>query len=172
MKQVEGFQGKSQYGDDINKRFQPSACGPVTAFTILRHHFHDSGIQVNDLYRMLGGTRIGLFKWRFIRNLRKLLGSGWRVEKCRIEEMKEEINEGRPVAAKFDKWFSFHWFGNYAFDYHWVPVVGYKECESGLILLVHDNGGRNRESRIREIAYEPNRPILSFVKIRKTTAEK
>ena len=172
MKRVEGFQGKSQYDAEIDRRFRPSACGPVTAFTILRHHLHDSRIEVNDLYRMLGGTRIGLFKWRFIRNLRKLLGSGWRIEACGIEDMKLEIAEGRPVAAKFDKWFTFHWFGNYAFDYHWVPIIGYKESNSGLILLVHDNGGRNRESRVREIAYEANRPILSFIRIRKTTAEK
>ncbi|WP_252503965.1 C39 family peptidase [Sporosarcina sp. Marseille-Q4943] len=172
MKHVEGFQGKSQYDDEIDKHFQPSACGPVTAFTIIRHHLLDTGMQVNDLYRMLGGTRIGLFKWRFIRNLRRLLGSGWRVEECQIEDVKKEIDEGRPVAAKFDKWFSFHWFGNFAFDYHWVPVIGYKESESGLILLVHDNGGRNRDSRIREIAYEPNRSILSFIKIIKTTADK
>lgn len=172
MKQLEGFRGKSQYDNEIDKRFRPSACGPVTAFTILRHHMLDSGIQVNDLYRVLGGTRIGLFKWRFIHNLRKLLGSGWSVAECRLVDVKLEIDEGRPVAAKFDKWFTFHWFGNYSFDYHWVPVIGYKETDNGLILLIHDNGGRKRESRIREIAYERNRPILSFIKIRKTTAEK
>ena len=170
MKKVEGFLGKSQYDLEIDKRFQPSACGPVTAFTILRHHVHDSGIKVNDLYRMLGGTRIGLFKWRFIRNLRKLLGSEWKIEECGIEEVKCEIAEGRPVAAKFDKWFTFHWFGDFTFDYHWVPVIGYKEDARGLVLLVHDNGGRNRESRIREIAYEANRPILAFIRIKKTTA--
>ena len=172
MKQVEGFQGQSQYDDEIDMRFQPSACGPVTAFTILRHHLDDSSINVNGLYRILGGTRIGLFKWRFIHNLRKLLGSGWKVEQCSIEELMEEINEGRPVAAKFDKWFTFQWFGDYAFDYHWVPVIGYKEDDRGIILLVHDNGGRNRESRVREIPYEPNRSILSFIKIAKTTADK
>ncbi|MCG7345440.1 hypothetical protein MHZ92_14985 [Sporosarcina sp. ACRSL] len=171
MKQVDGFLGKSQYDAEIDKRFQPSACGPVTAFTILRHHRSDSGTNVNNLYRLLGGTRIGLFKWRFIRNLRKLLGPGWTVEKCGVEDVKSEIDEGRPVAAKFDKWFSFRWFGTFAFDYHWVPVIGYKESDIGLILLIHDNGGRNRESRILEIAYEPNRPIVSFVKIAKTTAE-
>lgn len=171
MKQVEGFQGQSQYNDEIDIRFQPSACGPVTAFTILRHHLHNSTINVNELYRILGGTRIGLFKWRFIRKMRKLLGSGWKVAHCTIEELKEEINEGRPVAAKFDKWFTFHWFGEYAFDYHWVPVIGYREDDSGLTLLVHDNGGRNRESRIRAIPYESNKPILSLIKIRKTTAK-
>lgn len=172
MKRLEGFQGKSQYDDEIEKRYQASACGPVTAYTILRHHLPDSLIQVNALYRLLGGTRIGLFKWRFIRNLRKLLGSGWRVEDCGIDELKEEINAGRPVAAKFDKWFTLRWFGEYAFNYHWVPVIGYKEDDNGLTLFIHDNGGRNRESRIREIPYEPNRPILSFIKITKTTADK
>ena len=170
MKRVEGFQGKSQYDGEIDKRFQPSACGPVTAFTILRHHLDDSLIEVNDLYRMLGGTRIGLFKWRFIRNFRKLLGAGWRIEECGIEDMKLEISEGRPVAAKFDKWFTFHWLGKYTFDYHWVPVIGYKEDARGLVLIVHDNGGRNRESRVREIPYDVNRPILSLIKISKSAA--
>lgn len=98
-----------------------------------------------------------------------MLGPEWIVADCDIEGLKNEIDEGRPVAAKFDKWFSFHWFGKFVFDYHWVPVIGYKESENGVILIVHDNGGRNRDSRVREIPYEPHKDILSFVKITKTT---
>ncbi|MDW0113510.1 hypothetical protein QT711_09950 [Sporosarcina saromensis] len=166
---IRNFKGKSQFDDDIAERYRQSACGPVTAFLLLRHQSLD--YHINELYRKLGGTRIGLFKWRFIRNLRKLLGTGWIVEACTIDAVKVELANGRAVAAKFDKWFSFHWFGTYSFDYHWVPVIGYKETQSGLLLLVHDNGGRHRASHIREIPYEKNRAILSFVKVEKTTAD-
>ncbi|MDN4608806.1 hypothetical protein [Sporosarcina highlanderae] len=170
MKLIDGFIGKSQYDNDIDERFRPSACGPVTAYTILCHHMHESSKSgIDNLYHMLGGTKIGLFKWRFVRRMRKVLGPDWIVEDCNLSGLRKEIDEGRPVAAKFDKWFTFHWFGKYVYDYHWVPVVGYKETSAGVVLIVHDNGGRNRNSQVREIAYEPNKPILSFVKIAKTT---
>lgn len=169
MKILHNFIGKSQFDDDIHVQFRASACGAVTAYTILRHHLKATAdIYVNDLYRQLGGTKIGLFKWRFIRNLQKILGSHWIVKECSTEELLQEIDAGRPVAAKFDKWFSFHWFGKFNYDYHWVPVIGYKKSKQGIVLIVHDNGGRNRESRIREIPYKPNRQILSFIKIKKT----
>lgn len=171
MKNLDEFAGKSQFDDDIDTQYQPSACGPVTAYTILNYYLHDTAVlHVNDLYRQLGGTKIGLFKWRFVRNLQKLLGSHWLIEECGIEELQQEIDEGRPVAAKFDKWFTFHWFRHFSYDYHWVPIVGYKKSKHGIILIAHDNGGRNRESRLREIPYGPNRKILSFIKIQKTTS--
>ena len=172
MTVLKRFVGKSQFGDDIEERYKASACGPVTAYTILNYHHYDTGhLPVNVLYRLLGGTKIGLFKWRFIRNLRKLLGPSWLIQQCAIDELMLEIDAGRPIAAKFDKWFSFHWFGTFSYDYHWVPVIGYKLSEQDLILIVHDNGGRQRESRIREIPYGPNHNILSFVKIKNTTAD-
>ena len=69
------IQGKSQFDPDIRPTYQPSACGPVTAFIMLNHHLPSTSLyDVNELYRLLGGTKIGLFKWRFIRNMRKLLG--------------------------------------------------------------------------------------------------
>ncbi|MBB4826465.1 hypothetical protein HNO89_003725 [Sporosarcina luteola] len=164
------FNGKSQYDADIDPKYRPSACGPVTAYTILRHLNEHTDINVNELYRKLGGTRIGLFKWRLLRNLQKLLGSAWQVEPCTIEELQKEIQHGRPVAAKFDKWFTFHWMGTYEFDYHWVPVVGYERSGDDIILLIHDNGGRHRDSRLRRVSYQLNQSILSFVKIKKTAA--
>lgn len=172
MKILHQFIGKSQFDADIHAQIRASACGPVTAFTILKHHLSDTtNLHINALYQQLGATKIGLFKWRFIRNLQKILGSHWIIKECSIEELQHEIDVGRPVAAKFDKWFSFHWFGNFSYDYHWVPVIGYKKSKQGIVLIVHDNGGRNRESRIREIPYEPNRQILSFIKIKKTIVD-
>ncbi|MHA6259984.1 C39 family peptidase [Sporosarcina sp. CAU 1771] len=158
--------GKSQYDSDIDERLQSSACGPVTAFVLLNHLFPDAiPFDVNELYRKLKSTRVGLFKWRFIRNLRKLLPQNWTIAECDWQEMKRQIDEGRPVAAKFDKWFSFQWRGSFAFDYHWVPVIGYELVEDDLILVVHDNGSKNRNSSIRKVSYKQNQSILSFIKI-------
>lgn len=166
MKTMLEIEGKSQYDSDIEERFRPSACGPVTAYVILRHIL-PSGCphNPNDLYNLLGGTKIGLFKWRFIHAMRKLLGKEWSVSTCGIEEMKQELLEGRPVAAKFDKWFRLRWRGQYEFNYHWVPVIGFEERGDETVLIIHDNGGRNRGSMIRQVSYKRNRPILSFVKI-------
>ena len=99
--------GKSQYDEDINERIRSSACGPVTAHVLMEYiSYHACPYDVNELYRRLGGTVVGLSKGRFIRNLRKVLGPDWKVNQCTLEELKRQIDEGRPVAAKFDKWSS------------------------------------------------------------------
>ena len=160
------LQGLSQFDNSIRTQYQPSACGPVTALTILRYWMPNScPYDANQLYQSLGGSRIGLFTWRLKRNLRKLLGPNWEINTCSVEEAKEELISGRPVACKFDRYFSFHWFGSYEFAYHWVPLIGFEENENGLTLIFHDNGGRNRVSRIREVSYEKNQDVLTFVKI-------
>ncbi|MFX3673897.1 MAG: C39 family peptidase [Paenisporosarcina sp.] len=159
-------EGLSQYDNSIKSHYKPSACGPVTALTILRFWLQkDYEYDVNQLYRLLGGTRIGLFTWRLKKNLRKLLGPTWEINTCSLEDAKAELREGRPVACKFDRYFTFHWLRSYEFSYHWVPLIGYEENENGLTLLIHDNGGRNRESRIRYVSYKKNKAILTFVKI-------
>lgn len=158
--------GLSQYDKSIKTEYQASACGPVTALTILRYWMPDScHYDGNQLYRLLKTTRIGLFTWRLKHNLRKLLGPSWEINTCSLEEAKLELLEGRPVACKFDRYFTYHWFKSYDFAYHWVPLIGFEEKEDDLSLIVHDNGGRNRESRIRRISYAKNQEILTFVKI-------
>lgn len=165
MKLLHNFQGKSQYDPDILIKYRPSACGPVTAFVILRYLLPSQPLPtVNELYRLLGGTRIGLFERRFVRNMRKLLGKQWTVKACDVQEAKRQLDLGRPVAAKFDKWFRFQWRQSFTFNYHWVAVVGYEEDDNGLRLLVHDHGGRNRPSQVRSVPYASNRKIVSFIK--------
>lgn len=158
--------GLSQYDESINAQYQSSACGPITALTILRYWMPNSSpYDANQLYRLLKTTRIGLFSRRFKHNLRKLLGSSWEIDSCSIDEAKSELLEGRPVACKFDCYFSFHWFGKYEYAYHWVPLIGFEENENDLTLILHDNGGRNRESRIRNVSYKQNQDILTFIKM-------
>ncbi len=159
-------EGLSQYDDSINTDFQSSACGPVTALTILRYWMPNAcPYDANQLYRILGTSRIGLFTWRLKKILQKTLGPSWEINTCSIEEAKAELLEGRPVACKFDRYFSFRWFSSFDYSYHWVPLIGYEEAENSLRLLIHDNGGRNRDSQIRHISYEKNKDILTFVKI-------
>ena len=160
---LEGF---SQYDASIDENYHASACGPVTAWSILRFWMPNScPYQINQLYGLLGGTRIGLFTCRFKRNLRKLLGPNWTIESCTIEEAKAELLAGHPVACKFDRYFGLRWFSKFEFAYHWVPLIGFEEKENGLTLILHDNGGRNRASQIRHVSYEDNKDILTFVKM-------
>lgn len=170
IRKLLNVEGKSQYAEEIKESFRPSACGPVTARVIMDQFPPNTcPYDVNELYTRLGGTRIGLGKGSFIRNMRKLLGVEWTVATCSIDEVKRQIDNGLVVAVKFDKWFTLRWRGNYEFDYHWVPIVGYEEQNSDITLFIHDNGGRNRPSQLRSISYKRNEPILSFVKIEPKT---
>ncbi|AQQ55016.1 C39 family peptidase [Planococcus lenghuensis] len=159
------FRGQSQYDAAIHPRLQGSACGPVTVAVILQHH-EKNQIVVDDFYKQIGGTRIGLFTWRMIRRLRRSLGSRYHIAKAvSLEDVKQELLAGRPVAMKFDKHFSFRWFQKPAYRYHWVPLVGFHDEEDDVTLFFHDNGGRGRESRLRKTSWKRNRDVLSFVKI-------
>lgn len=159
-------QGYSQYDSSIQPEYQASACGPVTAYVLLNYLFPNANsYQPNDLYEKLGSTKIGLFTHRFVRNMLKLLGADWHIERCSLHNALDELKNGRPVALKFDKYFSLHWNKKYTFAYHWVPLIGYELVNDELFLIIHDNGGRNRESRIRKVSYAENAPILTFVKV-------
>ncbi|MFC4411405.1 C39 family peptidase [Chungangia koreensis] len=164
MKVLLEVEGQSQYSEQIDERYRNSACGPVTASILMKHHGQER-LSANELYKLLHTTKIGLFKRHFIKNMRRILGNEWIVEETLIEGVKKELCAGRPVAAKFDRYFSFRWMSTFEFSYHWVPVIGFEETEYDLCLYIHDNGGRNRSSRIRKISYSKNAAILSFVRI-------
>lgn len=158
------LQGKSQYDASISPNYRNSACGPTTAHVILQY-LGASTLSVNHLYKMLGCTKIGLFRWCFIRNLRKYLPT-WDVRSCTLKEALQEIDAGRPVAMRFDRYFSLQWRNKKsAYAYHWVPLIGYEIHNDELSLIFHDNGGRNRDSEIRITYYKDNVRVLSFVKI-------
>ncbi|MGO1060513.1 C39 family peptidase [Planococcus sp. FY231025] len=165
MKVLIPFAGMSQYDKKIDEKLRGSACGPTTAATILRHH-EKKDWDVNDVYQALGTTRVGLFTWRLKRNFRKLADKRYKIEKAAsLEEVKSELAAGRPLAVKFDRYFSFRWFSKPVFNYHWVPLVGFEEKPDDLILYVHDNGKRNRPSKLQAVSYGANKKFLTFVKI-------
>ena len=165
MKVLLPFEGMSQYESVIDPQKRGSACGPVTAASIFR--FHENEIfEINEVYRLLGTTSIGLFTWRLLRNFRKIAGSRYKLETTRsISEVKEELLSGRPLAMKFDRYFSFRWFAKPLYNYHWVPLIGFEDKGDDVILYFHDNGKRNRPSKIRTVSYHSQRTVLSFVKI-------
>ncbi|MBD7908888.1 C39 family peptidase [Sporosarcina gallistercoris] len=166
MQILKQFQGRSQYESSIDRRLRSSACGPVTVSVILNFlNVPLSRVPVNKLYKFLGTTQIGLFSWRLVHRLQKLLGTDWDVRKCSVSEALQELESGRPVAAKFDKWLSFKWSGQYEFDYHWVPVIGYAKNADDVILTIHDNGSPTNPSTVRFVSYRKNQEVLSFVKI-------
>lgn len=155
----------SQYNKEVIPQYKNSACGPTTVFVILKYHGYEQLCDINTLYKLLGGTRIGLFTWRLIKNLRKHLGSNWSISRCTLAESLKELEAGRPVFMKFDKYFTFQWLAKPTFKYHWVPLIGYEIQGNELYLILHDNGGRNRDSQIRKVRYAENYKILSYVKI-------
>ena len=164
MKQQLSLQGKSQYDASIKPHYRNSACGPTTIHVILRY-YDETAPSVNALYKLLGCTKIGLFKWRLIHNLRKLLPT-WDIRKCSLKEALQEIDAGRPVAMRFDRYFSLQWFDKKStFAYHWVPLTGYEVQNDKLVLQFHDNGGQNRDSQIRTALFQNNENVLCFVKI-------
>ena len=162
--------GMSQYSSAVRADYQNSACGPTTAHVILNYLNKDEATptkDINELYTFLGSTKIGLFKWRMIRNLRRLLGEKWCIEECTLTEAIQQLRAGNPVAVKFDAYFTGQFFSKKKpmFDYHWVPLIGYEIKNNELYLIIHDNGGRHRDSQIRSFNYDDNRKVLSFVKI-------
>lgn len=165
MKRVISFQGLSQHDEAIYKKYRASACGPVTAAAILQFH-EGLNIGINQLYRLLGATPIGLFTCRLLRNFHKIAGTRFEAKRVwDIEEVKEELLAGRPLAMKFDRYFTFHWFSKFAYSYHWVPLIGFKEEAGDVLLYIHDNGQKNRPSKMRTVSYMENRKVLTFVKI-------
>lgn len=173
MRVLLDVQGMSQYSSAIRAEYQNSACGPTTAHVILNYLSKDEIVptmDINKLYTFLGGTKIGLFKWRMIRNFRRLLGENWTVEECTLAEAIQQLRAGYPVALKFDAYFTGQFISKKKpmFDYHWVPLIGYEIKNNELYLTIHDNGGRNRDSQIRSFHYDDNRKVLSFVKIQPT----
>ena len=171
MRVLLNVNGSSQYGSNVRPEYQNSACGPTTAHVILHYLCKDdetiASLDITALYKQLGGTKIGLFKWRMIRNLRRILGEGWIVEECTLTQAIEQLRAGNPVAMRFDVYFSGQFLSKYKplYKYHWVPLIGYEIIDDELYLTIHDNGGRNRDSEIRTFKYDDNRKVLNFVKI-------
>lgn len=165
MKVLLPFQAMSQYAEEIPEAMRASACGPVTAASILRYH---EGIApgIGELYKQLGATKIGLSAFCLTRRLQKLAGPRYTIKRVQsIERVKQELMAGHPLAVKFDRYFSFRWRQKTTFAYHWVVLAGFEETEDDILLWIHDNGQKNRPSKLRAVSFRDNRDVLSFIQI-------
>lgn len=171
-----------------------SACGPATLAALMEYwhthkgrlfipgagHFASKAAHINYIYTRHGGKPWGMSVSSFVRGLRAYIREAAPRGTITSEQLavsvfndigryQAELDCGRPVALKFDKWFSLRWRGSYVYDYHWVLGIGYEENEDGsCTLIVHDNGVRHpgrgyTTGRERRIPYEPNRAILTMV---------
>lgn len=170
-----------------------SACGPATMAALTEYwntqlgmdfirgkgHFHSKAAHINYIYSHHGGTALGMSTRCFVKGITAYIKasiSPKEEHKLSIttfndfDVYKAEIDAGRPVAVKFDKWFNFRWRGNFAYDYHWVLGIGYEVPDNGdrPILIVQDNGVRYRDGRItlckeRHIPYFANKDIITMV---------
>ncbi|MFP8783561.1 C39 family peptidase [Planococcus plakortidis] len=165
MKVLLPFQAMSQYAGDVPSPYRASACGPVTVASILRYH-EGQAPGIGPLYKLLGATPIGLSAFCLIRRLRKLVGPRYDIQRVRsLEQIKRQLDAGYPLAVKFDRYFSLRWRQATTFAYHWVPLIGYEETEGDLLLLIHDNGQKNRPSKLRAVSLRENQGVLSFIRI-------
>ncbi|OWA35389.1 hypothetical protein B9G55_12135 [Saccharibacillus sp. O16] len=188
------FQPYTQWETGI--RSPASACGPTAAAALLRFweerlaasggqplHQHrlpaDPAEAVNRLYAACLGTPIGTGSTALSLALRRELngrlreaGLPGRARTRRLsgfDAYRAEIDAGRLVAVKFDKWFSLRWRSRPLFDYHWTVGCGYRIAEDGTrCLIVHDAGARRRDgtyapSQARVAPYEPHRHVLTMI---------
>ena len=179
----------SQYESGVGS--PGSACGPAT-MAALSQYWRDRGFGrlpgpeadsskaglINHMYTRYGGRPWGMGARRLARGLEELVNeAGYGSESSGVTSIFndfgrycQEIEAGRPVAVKFDRWLKLRWRGQYAFDYHWVLGIGWQEDAAGgrTSLIVQDNGGRTPgglalPGRERTIDYESNRPVLTMV---------
>jgi hypothetical protein len=171
-----------------------SACGPATMAALMEYwhtrmgrlfipgagHFDSKAAHINYIYTHHGGTRWGMSVRSFARGLGAYIshaaprgeGSSGLLTVSVFNDIGRytaEVDAARPVALKFDKWFSLRWRGSYVYDYHWVLGIGYEDNNNGsYTLVVHDNGVRHpgggyTPGRERRIPYTANQGILTMV---------
>lgn len=116
---------KSQYDHSVDERYRPSACGPTAVEAILTYYMKKP-IAINDLYRALGTTPIGLFTWRLKKRLSLLLGPSWQVRQITKANALAAIDRGEPIALKFDRYFTPFFYKKARYNYHWTVLVDYQ----------------------------------------------
>lgn len=173
----------SQYDSNVKSGYRNSACGPTTIAVILQY-WHDSrgksklqvynsgyttkGDFINSMYVNRGGSALGMSvsKVRSTGLESEVLARGYSALTSTFNNFasyKNEIDNNRPLAVKFDKYFTFFEpNADYAYDYHWTPGLGYIYASTGTMLRVQTLG---TNSYIRDINYNVNSAIISMVSL-------
>lgn len=155
----------SQYEASLSKRGIKSACGPTAIATIINYYSpteSKSPLWIRRWYTESKTGWFGLSSRKLIHTLSRY-GTARKIPKREMwEHYIEEIDHERPVAVKFDQWFSFKWFSDqFEYRYHWVTGIGYQIKEGRRYLMVLDHG--KNKSALKRIHFDTNRPVLTMV---------
>ncbi|MEB2301576.1 C39 family peptidase [Lysinibacillus xylanilyticus] len=173
----------SQYDPDVKSGYQNSACGPTTMAVILQY-WHDKklksklqvwnsgyttkGAFINSMYANRGGTFYGMSVNGVRSGLEnEAIARGYSATTSSFNNFysyKTEIDNNRPLAVKFDQWFS-KWKpgAKYDYDYHWTPGLGYIYSSSSTMLRVQSLEAGS--TSVTDISYAKNSNIITMVSL-------
>lgn len=156
------FIAYSQYNPVVKKSYRSSACGPTAVASVLSH-YGIADFSINELYKKLHCTKIGLPTSFLLFFSKILLGPHWSIKKIDVDLALIELNNQRPVILKFDRYLSTKFWKKPYFYYHWTVLVDYEIQADRLFLVVEDLGSPSRESCRHSIPFEENKHALSFI---------
>ncbi|MCM3749790.1 C39 family peptidase [Paenibacillus pasadenensis] len=171
-----------QWDSVVDPSYRSSACGPTTMAAITEYwrlnkgksnlwgmqSFWAKGSMINHFYSSHGGAAYGMSVSSLKGGLKAHASDDGYVsvtgDATSYTAYRGEINNGRPLAVKFDSYTTFfepdH---NYAYAYHWVVGVGYAYDTFDSLIIIHDNDGSTFSSQEKYFDYATNSPILSAV---------
>lgn len=149
----------SQYDPSVKAAWRDSACGPTATHIVLSHY--GLTYSINELYRTLGTTRLGLFTPCLIRNAKRLLGDDFVVARASVKTVMKLLDCHLPVLAKFDCFTSCTPWRKAYYRYHWVVLTSYYLKHDQLHFIGNSNGN------IFTFDYATSAHALTFVQLTK-----
>ncbi|TQK63695.1 peptidase C39-like protein [Brevibacillus sp. AG162] len=177
----------TQWEDGVNN--PASSCGPATIAAIAEYWRSKKGFDtidgldyftrtemINAIYKYHGGKSYGMSVSNVRSGLKSYINRGHTHTVSTdsfnsFSTYKYEIGRSRPLAVKFDQYFTFFEpDAEYAYDYHWTVGVGYLEDGTDKYLYIQDNGigytdGTWDWSKELYIDYTTNKPIITMVSL-------
>jgi len=156
-----------------------SACGPTTMAAISEYwrqyrgfsllpsptYYGGTAATINHFYNehggFIGGMSVAGVKIGLEMHNGDFFGSASASVISGYSAYRNEISANRPVAVKFDTYFTFFepdW--EYIYSYHWTVGKGYAYDSFDSMIIVNDNTGTSQE---HYIDFPTNQPILSMV---------
>jgi hypothetical protein len=175
----------NQYDSNVNSLYRNSACGPTTMAAITEYWrtvkgkslldglntYSSKGAMINHFYSNHGGSLLGMSVSTLRSGLENHAGHGNAYSTATASVIsgynsyKTEINNGRPVAIKFDRWFTlFEPDNDYAYDYHWVVGKGYAYDVFDTMFIINNNVASTENGQTQYLDFPTNEPILTLVK--------
>ncbi len=173
----------NQWDSNVASSYRSSACGPTTMAAISEYwrttkgkssikgldYYMSKGHMINHFYNEHGGTAIGMsvnaVKEGLVGHTDGFYSTAAASTISGFSSYKNEIANSRPVAIKFDSYFTFFEPDyDYAYNYHWVVGKGYVYDSIDNIIIINNNISSTESGQEQYIDFPSNEPILSLVK--------